>query len=417
MSNLRTDQTLTASPQPIKLTPEIIRTTEKNISASLVRISTRSSFFATLALFARFQVSDKVPTAATDGRHIYVNPQFLGSLTVGQQDGLILHEVLHDALLHVTRRGSRDPKLWNVAADIVINGIILRDGWVLPEGGLRDSSKEHLATEEVYDLLMRQAEKIEIQVEMQDLLAPGSGEPSGKESQGEGKEAQAKGRKGDKTSKLKEEIEADWRNAMEQAKMIAKSSTWGKFPGSMAREMAHLQPTKLDWRSYLWRYLTHTPTDFSGFDRRFMYQGLYLEAIAGESVRVQVAVDTSGSIDNEAIVAFVSEVRAILEAYPHLKCDLCYIDTQIYGPYALTHDSHLPPPEGGGGTDFRPFFEHIEKNTNGYETQVAIYLTDGWGDFPDYAPSIPALWVVLPGGRDVEQFPFGETIRLTLGDG
>ena len=230
MSNAPTEPAPIALPQPVKLTPEIIRSTEKNISASLVRISTRSSFFATLALFARFQVSDKVPTAATDGRHIYVNPQFFGPLTAGQQDGLILHEVLHDALLHVTRRGSRDPKLWNVAADIVINGIILRDGWALPEGGLRDSSKEHLATEEVYDLLMRQAEKIEIEVEMQDLLAPGTGEPSDKESRGEGK-----GRNGDKTAKSKEEIEADWRNAMEQAKLMAKSSTFAALKARLAQ--------------------------------------------------------------------------------------------------------------------------------------------------------------------------------------
>lgn len=411
-----------ASQEPPKLTPEAIRATENQISAALIRISARSSFFATLALFARFQVSNKVPTAATDGRKIYVNPQFFAPLTPAQRDGLILHEVLHDALLHVTRRGSRDPKLWNIAADIVINGIILRDGWALPEGGLRDISKEHLATEEVYDLLLRQAEKVEIQVELQDLLDPNSGDGDDKDNDRDGQESEAKARKAQKgtAGEGKDAIEADWRNALEQAKQVAKSSAWGKLhgnlPGGMARELAQLQPAKLDWRSYLWRYLTQTPTDFSGFDRRFVYQSVYLEAIAGESVRVQVAVDTSGSIDNEAVVAFVSEVRAILEAYPHLKCDLCYADTQIYGPYALTRDSHLPPPEGGGGTDFRPFFDHINQNTNVYETQVAIYLTDGWGDFPEQAPSVPTLWVVLPGGRDLEHFPFGETVRLSVSE-
>ena len=66
----------------------------------------------------------------------------------------------------------------------------------------------------------------------------------------------------------------------------------------------------MDWRSYLWRYLTHLPTDFNAFDRRFVGRGIYLDEIAGESVRVLVAVDTSGSIDH-ADTDFVIQDPAI----------------------------------------------------------------------------------------------------------
>ena len=54
---------------------------------------------------------------------------------------------IESALLHVPRRAGREPKLWNYAADIVINGMILREGFSLPEGGLRDVTREHLSTE------------------------------------------------------------------------------------------------------------------------------------------------------------------------------------------------------------------------------------------------------------------------------
>src|SRR5690242_16574376 len=103
--------------------------TARMISASLLRMCQRSAFFAALALFARFQASQQVPTAATDGRDVFVNPEFFGSLAAPDQDFVLLHEVLHAALLHVPRRGGRDPRIWNVAADIVVNGMLVREGY------------------------------------------------------------------------------------------------------------------------------------------------------------------------------------------------------------------------------------------------------------------------------------------------
>jgi predicted metal-dependent peptidase len=44
---------------------------------------------------------------------------------------------------------------------------------------------------------------------------------------------------------------------------------------------------------------------------------------------------------------------------------------------------------------------------------VAVYLTDGYGRFPDSAPNFPVLWVVTEHGLDLEAFPFGETVRLS----
>ena len=129
---------------------------QKIISASLLRLRMKSPFFATLALFAQFRPTQLLDTAATDGKDIFFNPDFLQSLSTSQQDGLLLHEVLHAALLHVIRRGVRDPLVWNVAADIVVNGMISQQGcFELPPGGLRDTQLEHLSVEEIYELLMK----------------------------------------------------------------------------------------------------------------------------------------------------------------------------------------------------------------------------------------------------------------------
>ena len=180
----------------------------------------------------------------------------------------------------------------------------------------------------------------------------------------------------------------------------------------LKRELGTLLRSQIDWRSYLWRYLVQTPTDFGVFDRRFVGDGMYLETISGESVRVHVCIDTSGSINGDEITALTSEVQAILGAYPHMRCDVYYADTELHGPYELTRDSELPTPIGGGGTDFRPFFAHLARTADATAITVAIYLTDGYGDFPERAPSMPTLWVVTPGGKDIADFPFGEAIRL-----
>lgn len=69
------------------------------------------------------------------------------------QTGVLLHKVLHAALHHVSRRGLRHPFVWNVAADVVVNGIVRAAGFTLPTDALLDDALEKLTVEEVYGLL------------------------------------------------------------------------------------------------------------------------------------------------------------------------------------------------------------------------------------------------------------------------
>jgi predicted metal-dependent peptidase len=109
---------------------------------------------------------------------------------------------------------------------------------------------------------------------------------------------------------------------------------------------------------------------------------------------------------------FMSELQGILGAYPHLECDLYYVDCDVAGPYSISLDSPLPPPSGGGGTSFIPFFDRVRASWDEHTQALCIYLTDGYGEFPTPAPTLPTLWVVTPGGLDLARFPFGEAVRL-----
>lgn len=383
----------------MKLSPDI----ERTISASLLRVRMKSPFFATLALFTHFKATQIIPTAGTDGKNIYINEDFVRSLPPSQVDGLLLHEVLHAALLHILRRGTRDPNLWNIAADIVINGTIVQQGaFELPQGGIRDPKLEHLSVEEIYELFLKNATHYTLN--LVDLLNETPSDCEGNKN-------------GDHDGSLdrqkKAELEAHWRNAVQQAMVVARShKERGSIPASIERELGAVTQAQLDWRSYLWRYLVQTPTDFSGFDRRFIGRGLYLENLEGETVQVFVAVDTSGSIDSSQMGMFLAEVYGILQAYPHLKGELYYVDAAAYGPYPLDPKGELPKPIGGGGTSFVPFFDKVKANWDYLSTGVCVYLTDGYGYFPAEPPPLPVLWVVTPGGLQLEEFPFGEAVRL-----
>ena len=398
-------------PLTLEMQKELVSRTEKLVSGSLLRLRMRSPFFATLALYAGFKASFELPTAATDGRDVIYNPAFISSLPSIQIDAVMLHEVLHAALLHVPRRSTRNPKGWNIAADIVVNGVLWQNGFELPENTIRDTDLEHHSVEEVYAILAKQAEDQEKhQLEHPDLLdsAPGNGEGSGN------RKSKSDDPGGQLSEVERKALEAHWRKAMAQAASVARGSQQGKLPAGMTREFGSLEPSRLDWRSTLWRYLTQTPTDFDEFDRRMIGRGYYLESLAGMSLRVFLCLDTSGSIDEVQITALLSEVRGILRAYPHVSCTLYYADATAYGPYTLEVDGDIPTPQGGGGTDFRPFFEAIKPDLSELEHGVIVYLTDGFGDFPLEPPKLPVLWVVTPGGLALESFPFGEVVSLFL---
>jgi predicted metal-dependent peptidase len=374
---------------------------ERLVSSVRIRLSTRAPFFGAVALFARVEADPDIPATATDGQTVYINPAFWEGLSSAHQESLYLHAVLHAALLHVPRGSGRELERWNIAADIVVNGILSREGFVLPETSVRHPWLEQLSVEEVYDLLARpEFADAGWRLDYADLRFAVTDVSRAQSMTGFCAPAQRKA------------LEDYWRQARKQIAELGHTMSHGLAPASLKREVEQLSASSLNWRHHLWRFLAQTPSDFTGFDRRFVGRRVYLDTLAGETVHIALAIDTSGSIDRQQLTQFMSEVSAILAAYPHLTCDLYFADAEVTGPYRLSGPAVLPEPVGGGGTDFQPFFNRIAAEREPRGAFVAIYLTDGWGEFPPEDPPYPVLWVVAPGGLDAEGFPFGEVVRL-----
>ena len=110
---------------------------ERKLTKARTQLLLNQPFFGSLCLRLKLVPGD-VPTMATNGKLILYNRGFVESLTPAELEGVLAHEVMHCALAHHCRRGSRDPRLWNEAADFAINPIVLNNGLALPSGALND---------------------------------------------------------------------------------------------------------------------------------------------------------------------------------------------------------------------------------------------------------------------------------------
>ena len=103
---------------------------------------------------------NRIETAATDGRKVYYSPDFFKTLTDDEKVFTYAHEVMHVAFNHILRSKGRNPRLWNIATDAVINQILKNEELPMVEGGVDMAEAVNRSAEEMYEkLLQKQQEK------------------------------------------------------------------------------------------------------------------------------------------------------------------------------------------------------------------------------------------------------------------
>lgn len=118
----------------------------------------RYRFFAELAYKLKiiYTRHPEIQTAAVDGTHLFINPDFFAPLTEKEIVFILCHEVLHCALLHFARMEGRNPKKWNYATDYEINLMLVEDG-ILTQAevnalqGLLNTKYKGMNAEQIYD--------------------------------------------------------------------------------------------------------------------------------------------------------------------------------------------------------------------------------------------------------------------------
>ena len=413
--------------RPIKETTKSSALIEDALIKARIKMLINAPFFGNLATRLRFKdATEWLPTIATDGRYFHYSRRFVDELNDEQLVFGMGHEGLHCVYDHMDKKrlGNRDPRLWNIANDYVINNDLVEaqigEKITLVEI-CYDWKYRGKISEEIYDDLFKQAEKegrvINMDTFDDHLYRDEDGDDEG--AGGEGSEGND-GSKGPVryTKAEKDQIKQEFRNAVIQAAKVAGA---GNTPAGVRRLLKDLLNPQLDWRELLAMQIqsviksnyTYLRPSRKGLDAGFYLPGMDRET----TIDVAICIDMSGSITDEMGTDFLSEVKGIMDQYTDYKIHLWCFDTQIYNPITITADTSNDfltyELAGGGGTDFDINFTYMKEN--GIEPKKFIMFTDGypWGSWGDetYCDTL----FIVHGGRDekVPEAPFGITVPYT----
>lgn len=369
--------------------PRVDAAAREKLVTARIGLLLKAPFFGQLATrMTLTNADDWCGTAATDGRRFYYNSEFVNKMPLKQLEFLCGHEILHAVYDHMGRRGDRDPKISNIAADYCVNGDLVEQRIgekisVVPI--LFDTKFKGWAYEEVYDYLQANANKINLsqlaeQVLDEHLDGEGDGEGEGDEQDGNGHPKLSK----EERDAIRDEI----RGAVIGA---AQAAGAGNLPAGVKRLLKDLTSPVIGWKELLQQQIQSTVKNDFTFQRPNR-KGWHMDAIMpglkpGEMIDICIAMDQSGSISEEDSKAFLSEIKGIMEAFDEYRITLWCFDTDIYNMQTYTSDNiediMAYEPMGGGGTDFMANWEFMKDNA--IEPKKFIMFTDGmpfgeWGD-------------------------------------
>lgn len=366
--------------------------------------------------------TDSLPTMATDGKNMIINPEFFFGLSLQERIFGCAHEIAHAIFNHcggmhkarrsgslVTSAGKKIPysdEMANVAMDLVINDMLIQsEVGRFKQGWLHDQNygKAEDSWVDVYEKIYKDNKNNKgPQGQGFDFhLSPGSG--SGEDA--------------DSADANRNEIE--WGAAVASGMAAAKAQ--GKLPAGMERLLGKMVEPEPKWQekiqAFFARKVGSGSYDWRKPDRNWIVRDIYVPGRSGYGAgHIVVGVDTSGSIGNDELDTFFGEMRMILEEVRPKKISVVFCDAKVHKVQEVSEPEDISSlkPKGGGGTAFEPVFDWIAKEAE--DVDCLVYLTDGYGSFPKSQPKYPVLWGDIMCGKGVK-YPWGDVVEIPIKHG
>lgn len=374
------------------------------IDLAYSKLGLREAFIAAVMTRVKREVSDKVPTAGTNGTWVRFNPTWCEPLTDEELFGLVLHESCHVVLMHMWRREGRDMRLWNIANDALINAYIKSRGWQLPKGGVHIGwVKEEMSSEYVYNKLKEQ---------QQEQKSKGGGSGDGEDDDGMG--GGGFDGQGDLEDAQDEATRVDMEATIVAAAKMAKDC--GQGSALIDRVLEKVGDAKVRWQDVLRSLMTESAAaDYTYLrpSRRFIGSGLYMPSLRTDALGgLAIGFDTSGSMGPDECNQIAAELQAIVDDMNPAFVEVVYCDYHVTHTERFERDEPLKlQPKGGGGTRFQPVFEHFAETGEHYCGM--IYFTDMEGDLRECVqPDMPVIWADI--GYSHPREPFGTRVEVPL---
>jgi predicted metal-dependent peptidase len=362
---------------------------------SAIFLGKNAAFFGSLMCSLNFKWSDEVSTAGTDAINIIWNPDFFAKLTAKARETVLKHELWHVARLHHLRQGSRDHQNWNRACDYRINNDLVTEGCSFDglENCCKDSSFDALGImceEDIYDRLP--------------TMPPPPPDAGSWTNNGET----------DMLPQTDVRVNQAVVNAVVRAVQQAKlAGQPGSIPGGIEETLKQFLEPQIPWKLVLMNWFTdRIDEDYSWKRPNRRYQDIYLPSRFTDDGRLAhlcYYLDVSGSISEEDVLIFNSEVKYIQEVLKPEKLTLIQFDTRITHIKEFKEDDPFDEITiiGRGGTSLVEVKEHIEKNL----PTAAIIFSDLYvAPMERLSHDIPVIWVAVK--NKAPKVPFGKLIHI-----
>ncbi len=370
-------------------------------TARLLRVE---PFFAALSRKIDKKPSTVVPTAGvrvnpeTGHFEMVYNPQFFEKLSDEHRQGVLMHEFYHLVFEHVTGRLPEGgmTMIWNQATDLAINSHLigkLPKGALIPGEGYFKEFPVGKSADEYLRLLEEKKKEEEENGEGEGQSQPGEGEPG----EGNGKpgnpgtwdDHSGWGETDNTTNEIaKERLKEAVKKAAEEA---SRGNGWGSVSQSMKEEILERITTKVDWRKVL-RYFIKTSQKASKrstikkINRRYAY--IHPGKKVQRQAKIAVAVDQSGSVDNQMLAAFFSELNSLakLAEFTVIPFDDAVFEDKIY--VWKKGETRKRERVLTGGTNFDAPTDYV--NNNNFDG--VIILTDMYAPKPKRC-KVQRMWM------------------------
>ncbi len=295
----------------------------------------------------------------------------------------LANAALHTVLSHPVRRGNRSPWLWYTACEHAINGLLIDNDFTPPEKITYDPHFKGQYAEAIYEALLDTISRDELNDKDRDT------------------------RRTEETAD--EKLHTAQREQLAH-NSLQKAQGMGSLPQGLERLIPPMGRGTIDWRRELRDGIGgYYMSDYGMIppSKKLLYQGIYLPSVFSRHLELCIAIDSSGSVDEVLLGAFIAEVESIVEQFGSYTITLIVCDDRIRFSQRFTNGESLSYPLiGGGGTDFNPVFEFVEMQVT--PPKILVYFTDLEGTFPDNEPHYETLWITPNAG----EAPFGRVIVM-----
>lgn len=371
---------------------------EGKISQAKAKLLVDYPYFGTIASRLELVLNDDIQAFKSDGIKLEYNSDFFSEIELSEMEFVFANGAMHASLAHESRKNARSGWLWQMATDYAVNDMLVENGMDRPWQAHYSKRFSGLYAEEIYAELKDDILRDELEYEADDVNDVQNNSDEKNQTQQEIEQIQ-------QDNLLKEQLFEEFAKATLEAEMKR-----DELPDGLDRFFDISKDGKINWRDELKAALDRFhKDDFTMLppNKKFLHMGFYLPSSTSNKFNLVIAVDSSGSVDEELLNQFLSEINFLMLTVQNYQIDLLVCDDKIHSHDVFYSGDTLEcEVKGFGGTDFRPVFDFIDNELR--DTKLLLYFTDLEGLFPREHPSFEVKWIT----PKEEEIPFGELIVL-----